>query len=297
MPNKAELSIINAIEKFAIKLHANSEWVIYKLREYKFLSVFTERDDDIYVVTYMKSGTTWMQMILYLMLHGNHDDFEHIYDVSPWLSNAAYLGNTPDAINALPSPRILKTHNSYNDFRKNAKGRFIYVMRNGMDVAASIYHHDRNYKNPAQTFDETFNQYFLDNKKDNWFSFNQSWLNNNNRQKILYVAYEDLKHNLDAALNAIARFLEIELTPQKLELIKRYSSFEYMKSIEHKFGERPNKETVRVYNQFIRKGESNYGHTYLNPQQQNIYRDKYRKTLSALVGARFNAVTAEKIGK
>ena len=62
--------------------------------------------------------------------------FDHIYDVSPWIRNAAYLGQKPPD---LPSPRIIKSHDKHKTFFKETKGRFIFVYRNGMDVAVSLY--------------------------------------------------------------------------------------------------------------------------------------------------------------
>ena len=104
--------------------------------------IFGERKDDIYISTYPKSGTTVMQMILYHLTTDGSMDFNHIYDVSPWIRNASFRSQKPPN---LPSPRLIKTHDHYKDFDKNTKGRFIYVYRNGMDVAVSHFHQETNY--------------------------------------------------------------------------------------------------------------------------------------------------------
>ena len=58
------------------------------LRVRMFKREFDYRSDDIYVATYMKSGTTLLQMILYQLFTDGNMDFDHIYDVSPWLEHA-----------------------------------------------------------------------------------------------------------------------------------------------------------------------------------------------------------------
>src|SRR5688572_22781696 len=41
--------------------------------------------DDIFIVTYPKSGTTWLQMIVYQLTTDGAMDFGHIDEVSPFL--------------------------------------------------------------------------------------------------------------------------------------------------------------------------------------------------------------------
>ena len=268
--NKLKAKILSVVEKLALRLNKNSEWVLRQIRIYQYFEEFEEREDDVYVITYLKAGTTWVQMILYQMLFKAGDNFEHIYDVSPWPSNEAYLGESAKKANGLPSPRILKTHNPYDHFNKNVKGRFIYVYRDGMDLAASVYHHEKNYLDPNQTFEESFKKHFQ-NESENWFLFNRDWMQNQNGFAILYISYEQLKNEFEATIKKIAAFLRVEVTPEEMVLIKHFSGFSYMKTIEHKFGEKPTKESQLVFNQFIRKGETGTGKEYLSEEQKQFY--------------------------
>ena len=70
----------------------------------------------IYISTYPKSETTLMQMILYHLTTDGRMNFKHIYEVSPLIHNASFLGQKPPD---LKSPRIIKTHDNYKDFGKN----------------------------------------------------------------------------------------------------------------------------------------------------------------------------------
>lgn len=278
--------------KWLSNIHNNTRVVLKDLRRHLYFMEFEDRNDDIYIVTFLKSGTTWMQVILHNLLTDGNMDFNHIYDVSPWPSNEAFLGKTAERINSLPSPRILKSHERYEKFEDDLKNKIIYVYRNPKDVAVSLYHHNRNYLDPDLTFDKNFDEYFSDiEKKQNFFSFNADWFANKNRYKILYISYESLKYNFDETIYKIAKFLNVQLTPEILERTKIHASFEYMKQNETKFGEvAPEPKKEFVYNEFIRKGETGEGDKYLSDEQANkldllyktkikFYIDKLEKTL------------------
>ena len=70
--------------------------------QYKLL--FDEREDDIYITTYPKSGTTLMQMIIYHLTTDGSMDFNHIYDVSPWIRNESYRRIKPVSYTHLTLP-------------------------------------------------------------------------------------------------------------------------------------------------------------------------------------------------
>ena len=266
--------ILTALENFIKKVNQNTAKSLIEIRKYKYFMGFEEREADIYVTTFLKSGTTWMQMILYQMVGKGGADFDHIYDVAPWVHNEAYLGKSPERVNKLPSPRIIKSHDPYERFDKNVKGRFIFVYRNGQDVAVSLYYHIQSYENPDVTFDENFDKYFKAGEY-NWFSFTKQWLKNEHDFPILYISYEALKNDFEGTVRRIADFLEVTLTPEILDNIATYTTFEYMKQHETKFGERPQKMDRRRFDQFIRKGSLGEGKKYLNDEQLKAYEEKF----------------------
>lgn len=250
-----------------IRIHVN---------KYLFFKEFQQREEDIYVVTFVKSGTTWMQMILYQMLTDGNMYFNHIYDVSPWLSNEA-ISSTAKRVNSLPSPRIIKSHDCYDDFDSAMKGRIIYVYRDGRDVLVSLNAHRRSYNNPEETMDETFRNFFLMDVDINWFRFNEEWLSNKYNLPILYVKYSDLKNDFTETIKRIAGFLNISIDTIDMERIQKRSSFEYMKKYENKFGEQPDNKVV--YNQFIRKGKEGEGEAVLSEEQKEYISLNYKKYL------------------
>jgi len=272
---KIKLKIIDKLYKFATSIGSNLMTAAEVLKFMKFDVSFGQRDDDIYISSFPKSGTTWMQMLMYQLTTDGNMDFDHIYDVSPWIRNAAHLGIEPKDI---PSPRIIKTHDTYKWFPSNRKGRFIYVMRSGIDVAASYYHHQKNYDNPLITFDEVFKGTFIERTSMNWFDHVSEWLNNKHQFPMLVVTYEELQYDMDKVINKIVDFCGLTLNPADLPRIKERSSFEFMKKHQDKFGEKP--QQPLVFDQFIRKGKVGEGESYFSDEQVLQYHDIFNKVLA-----------------
>lgn len=273
-----ELKVINGLIKFFERIKANSERVIHELKFMKYTEMFDERDDDIYVATFIKSGTTWMQMILYQLTTDGNMNFNHIYDVSPWLRNLAETGGE---IKPWPSPRIIKTHEAYHQVSRYRKGRYIYVIRDGRDVAVSLYHHARNYNNNNINFEETFKETFVESGETNWFEFNRAWLENKHCLPVLYVLYEDLKNDLPTQLDRIANFLHVQVKTEDIPRILERTTFAFMKQHETKFGEQPPVQKMeRVYNQFIRTGNSGEGKEMMSAEQLGFFNQQFQQQLS-----------------
>jgi len=247
----------------------------HKFKFEQFKIIFGERDDDIYISTYPKSGTTLMQMILYHLTTDGKMNFKHIYDVSPWIHNASFIGQKPPD---LSSPRIIKTHDNYKEFSKKTKGKFIYIYRNGMDVAISNYHQQKNYNNSDLKLDKYLNVFF---KKKKWFKHTSEWMSNKKNFSILYVKYEDLLENKTKEIERIISFLGIPRNKKAIERALKYSGFEFMKKNENLFGEQP-KVSGKIYNQFIRKGKSGEGKTLLTKKQKEIFMEYYKRMVKSI---------------
>jgi hypothetical protein len=128
------LENLDLLEKASSKIYG----LLLTTRMKKLMKEFGERDTDIYVVTYPKSGTTLVQMMLYQMTTDGNMDFRHLYDVSPWCRHSAFINRAMPAINGR---RIIKTHDEYPLLKDIGKGKFIFVIRNCLDVISSFHEH------------------------------------------------------------------------------------------------------------------------------------------------------------
>jgi hypothetical protein len=78
-----------------------------KIKDFKNFEV---RNDDIFIATFPKSGTTWLQEIVYLIM--NDCNFDKVSEQNIDLRVPLYEFPTPglEEIKKMPSPRIIKTH-------------------------------------------------------------------------------------------------------------------------------------------------------------------------------------------
>jgi hypothetical protein len=249
----------------------------------KYLLEFGEADSDIYVATYSKSGTTWMQFILYQLTTDGALDFDHLFDVSPWIWYSAVRNVAPAKT---PSPRLLKSHDDYRRFRPGRRGKVIFVVRDGKDVCVSLFHHRKNFKGYTGSFDEHF-QDFLNGRDYNWFLHLRPWLQNGAQLPILYVRYEDLKSDFTGQVLRIAHFIGAHPNEECLLRTAERCSFSAMKEQEHRLGPRNTHFTgrrdapyyVKNPDQFIRKGDVGEGLTVLSQAQLAAYRERFDQLL------------------
>jgi aryl sulfotransferase len=105
---------------------------------------FNFRDDDIIIATYAKSGTTWLQQIVSQLIFNGAEDLE-VAEMSPWID----LRVPPKEVK-LPTVeqqqhrRFLKTHLPVDALVFSPKAKYVYIGRDGRDVAWSAYNHHVN---------------------------------------------------------------------------------------------------------------------------------------------------------
>ena len=127
---------------------------------------FPMRKDDVIIATFPKSGTTWMQQLLYLV---TTQDFEGANKVrvdlrAPFIEFPKPCTNAAlDELANRTTARVLKTHLPVTMLPKNAcNGKVIYVHRNPKDVAVSYYHHYRAWNRAGPKYEHSFEKFCRD---------------------------------------------------------------------------------------------------------------------------------------
>jgi hypothetical protein len=233
--------------------------------------LYRDRPSDVFIVSYPKSGTTWMQMILYQLFTDGEMSIPHISAVIPHLEEDIRVVH--NGLEHLSSPRILKTHLKYSEVPKGC-GRYIYVMRDGLDVAVSFYYHYRRARGFIGNFDYFFDLFMKGEVAyGSWFSHLDQWISNPRRLKILIVKYEDLTRNFVGTVTRVAQFCDQPLDEAKLARILDNSSFEAMRKQESKFDNmtRDMDKVNEEDNHFIRKGQVGGWRTHVGQELQRIY--------------------------
>jgi peroxiredoxin len=255
------------LQKFNMGLGmAGGKLRLFELKHFKFVP----RPDDVFVVTYPRSGTTWLQMILYQLTTDGNMDFPHIAQHCPWFERSMHSGC---GFENRSSPRIFKSHLPYRQIPKGP-GRYIYVVRDGRDVAVSYYNLYRNYNQYEGTFEDFF-KLFIRGKVHygSWFEHVEAWRKHRHDLNVLFLSYEELSRDLEGCIRRIIAFCHFDVAPEKLPRILERCSFAFMKQHEAKFD--PALEMLweggTQLNGFLRVGRAGEGVRELSKAQRTRF--------------------------
>jgi hypothetical protein len=183
--------------------------------------------DDVFLVSYPKSGSTWTRFMIANYLFDNHCDFTTVSRHLPDLHNESTLDPT------LPRPRVIKSHYP----RDRQYRRVVYLARDGRDVAVSYYFHALRYRLvPDDTtfagFLDRFNEGTVDGYGA-WGDHVLSWLDGASGDFLL-LRYEELKAQPAACLARILEFAGLAPDSARIEQAVDASSFSRMRSLEQR---------------------------------------------------------------
>eukprot|EP00062_Callorhinchus_milii_P004402 gi/632942763/ref/XP_007886603.1/ PREDICTED: sulfotransferase family cytosolic 2B member 1-like [Callorhinchus milii] len=216
-------------EELPLPAEIHSEEQMRYLRE-----EFQVRDDDVFIVTYPKSGTTWMQEVVSLIFsNGDLTPVQTIpsFDRVPWLEQI----RSKSMLETRASPRLITSHLLYRLMPKSfytSRAKVIYVIRNPKDVLVSsfYYHGMASFVENPGTFDEFF-QKFLEGKVmfGSWFDHVNSWWAIKDNEKIIHVSYEEMLEDMRGVLLKLSDFLGKKLSEEIIEVIVSQTKFCNMK--------------------------------------------------------------------
>lgn len=266
--------LINSLD-YAINFLSKAKSILIVRRKIYF--DFHPRPLDIFIVTYPKSGTTWLQAIMYELIHGDNQRFSHISEVSPFFEKPYDDRHLRDLI----EPRIIKSHLHHKDM-PIGRSRYIYVIRNPTDVLVSHYYHDISFTNYKGSFDQYFKHY-VSNKvyKGLWARHVSGWLKNKNKLNVLYIYYEDLQNNFAHELNRIASFCGETLSPERVEGIRDNVAFKKMKANQEKYDYFYEKVFEKGWKKdtHIRKGKTNQETHFWDTAKRKILKQEMQHHL------------------
>jgi hypothetical protein len=192
--------------------------------------------DDVFLVSYPRSGNTWTRFLLGNLLYPDTPvTFSNIESRIPEI----YF-NRDRALRALPRPRMLKSHESFQPHYPHV----IYVVRDPRDVAISFYHHNVKARNipddyPMTSFVPRFVAGEFDQKFGSWRDNVLSWISlRGENPNFMMLRYEEMKRDTAGALLQVVAFLEhcsfrkIDSSPEALQRATELSSPERMRALE-----------------------------------------------------------------
>lgn len=196
---------------------------------------YTVYPDDTFLVSYPKSGNTWVRFLLANLIHPNETvGFANINRLLP-----APGVITKRFLKSVPRPRILKSHEPFDArFRK-----VIYLVRDPRDVAVSEYHFDlkKRYIAAEMTL-EQFIKPFLAGETSSygsWWEHVASWVGPRyGNPAFLLTRYEDLLADPIVETRKIAEFLGIAADEARLKAAVERSSADKMRKLEKQDAEK-----------------------------------------------------------
>lgn len=192
--------------------------------------------DDVFLVSYPRSGNTWTRFLLGNLIHQNDPvTFSNIESRIPEI----YF-NRDRFLRKLPSPRMLKSHECFQPHYP----RVIYLVRDPRDVAISFYHHNVKARNipddyPMADFVTRFIAGKFDDKFGSWRDNVLSWTTLRGEDAhFMMLRYEDMKSDTTGALRRIVAFLDrcsfpkFDSSPGALQRAIELSSPQRMRMLE-----------------------------------------------------------------
>ncbi|XP_018021631.1 luciferin sulfotransferase isoform X2 [Hyalella azteca] len=219
---------------------------------------FQFRPSDVVVASYPKTGTTWTEELVWLLLN----NFDYSQAKTPLDMRFPFLeadciidrrvfefpevaermnGEPPpgpfDSLHRardLPDRRALKTHLPFSLLSPELlrTSKVVYVTRDPRDVAVSFYHHHKIIL--SHGFSGTIDEFIDDFIEDKvlyspfWSHVREAW-EKRDEPNLLIITYEELKSDLPAVILRIASFLDVSVSDAQLETLTKHLHIDSMR--------------------------------------------------------------------
>lgn len=268
------------------------------------------RPDDIILSTSPKSGTTWTQRILAMLILGSTDLPDSLFRLSPWI-DARFMASRQDVLaqaEAQTHRRFLKSHLPLDGLPYWRDVKYIYVGRDGRDAFMSLWNHYRNYKPviyallsggenysgppmppcPADVRD--FWRMWTERGSFPWeldgypfsshLSHFRSFWEMRHAPNVLLLHYNDLKRDLRTEMERIAAFIGVDVAGEAWPRFLDAASFEAMSRDAETLVPEINLGFEGGTKSFIYKGTNGRWREVLSPEDLAAYDEAVRRVLT-----------------
>ncbi|MEN8263810.1 MAG: sulfotransferase domain-containing protein [Nitrospirota bacterium] len=232
--------------------------------------------DDVFLVSYPKSGNTWVRFLVGNYITDCKVDFINSHLILPDVHF-----NPQDCAKISSRPRFIKSHKSFI----STYPKVVYIVRDGRDVAVSYYFYQIKIGNfdpniPFSIFLEKFLEKGF-NDFGSWSEHVQSWIDKKN---IILITYEDLLDDAEKQLEKILLFSNVEVDKNRISRAVKSSSFNHMQKLEVKQHD-SSPPLMNVKNkeiQFMRKGRSGDWKSHFIKEDEERFLNKNKNIMKKL---------------
>jgi hypothetical protein len=245
----------------------SSYWVEQSRLQKRALPEIRIRPDDVFIVSYPKSGNTWVRFLLAnLVAPQEQISFRNIENYVPNIYKSSAT------LEKRQGRRYIKSHHPCYDLYP----KIVYVCRDGRDALVSYYHYAIGKKVFAGSFEDfvfsPFVEQFL-----SWKEHVTGALDFASRHpdRIVLVQYEEMLREPLPCATSVTAFLELDCDDQAIAKAVEKSSFEQLKIVEKTFG---GENLVKPLT-FFRSGTSGQWQEYFTPEVYDRYVQENGATL------------------
>jgi len=252
-------------------------------------SRYAPRQGDVVVSAYFKAGTNWIMHVCHQICHLGEAEFEHIQDVIPWPDAAEprfWVNVHDNTVRQTPTGlRVIKSHLPASQIPINESAKYIAVTRDPKDCAASAYHFFRSLVfGAAMPPPDVWLAHFRSEQPNfgRWDVYTDEWYRLRQNRNVLFLCFEDVKHDSTSAIVQIAQFLGVSLTNEQLERVAHLTSIKAMKAINHKFYPARQSRFTDPNGKIIRKGRVGDASHLFTPTDLETFDTHWKNALAAL---------------
>ncbi len=216
---------------------------------------FGAKSNQYYLVSYPKSGNTWMRMLLANLLKEDDEEIA-LHNVNKYVPDIHASDKLRSVIAegsvfaGLPY-QFLKTHDAYLPFYRDKQ--VIYIVRDGRDALTSYYHYLKARTDHAVSLGDVIRGRY-DAPGRSWSSHVVNWAKGACRRKATFK-YEDLVADTAKEVRRLLAILGWEPDSDRIARAIENSSFEKLKMLEGKHGwMRESRTEAGKGTPFFRKG-------------------------------------------
>ena len=195
------------------------------------------REDDIWVCSFPRSGTTMTQELVYLIRTLDFDKANTVlldarFPMIDLIIEGLQFYGGLKMIENFPSPRFVKSHLHHfmlPEQLRAGKGKIIYTARNLPDTLWSGYLFN-SFLGRKQPFEKYFKRFMKGREPYTpWGRHVRDFWDHRNDENVLFLKFEDTVKDMPGTVRKIAEFLNRELSEADVKRICEHCSVENMK--------------------------------------------------------------------